>query len=587
MRITVFTLAVLLVTATAAPAGMVVTLSPTPETKGKVSLTDTAIQVTTVSPINIDLSDVLEADFSDAPFHLDFFTSAGTTGTALPPGWQAQQIGSVTTPGSVTYADGTFHLTGNGAPVTEQAQGRVRDYDFFFVGQPWAGNGQWTAHLAQIDPTTPQAVGGLMLLESFDPGAPLFAAYGRSSGFGGTETRFDAGKNVQGNDNFPLYLPGWLRVTRYGQSISTSTSSDGKDWPEIGEVQFRIGSAQPWIGLFVDSKTGGRPGKIVVDQVSLTPAPCTAVVTPPGVILQSGSFLAGSFQRFSLAPDAPEEDPVFSRGTSLVTIPRAKIGVVTILPTSRDQLAAAGSQIGLLMKNSDFMTGDLQSIVRGTVNITSEILGPVVYSHAEVRACLLQPLRPQPAPYEVRLKDGSVIRATGVQTQDKEIDIQEISGVTVTVAPEEIAEFRAGPAQAQSLLEFPWSATPLSGAAGVPPGAGAAPSSPSVECWQGNNAEEILAVPAGIAASFPLTGRFSGMSVRIALASGAAPNAQATIRILADGRDIGDTPPFKAGEEPRSLRVTLPQPASLAFQIESTSPGTKVLFIDPLLIRAH
>jgi hypothetical protein len=521
------------------------------------------------------LSDVLEADFSDAPFHLDSFTSMGIIGAGLPANWKAQDIKADGPPGSITCKDGTFTLVGNG----EEKETTVDP--FFFAGQPWTGDGQWTARVKEIGSADPLALGGLMLRDSFEPGSPLFAALATTSGLAAGEVRFDAGKNLQGRPKIQLDLPLWLRLTRYGQLIDLTGSSDGKEWIVIDQTQLKTTAPNPWIGLFADSRKHNVQGRVVIDQVSFTPPPCSAVILPPGVILQSGSFLAGNFDHLDLDPASPEANGTFNRNGKPVAIPRSNVAVVAMLPGPRTQLAAAGAQVGLLMKNGDFLTGTFQAIDRGGVHLTSELLGPVIYNGAEVQACLLQPVVPQPAAYEVRLKDGSIIRASAISVGGNEVSISEVSGLDVEVAPDEIAQFRSG--STQSLLEFPFKATPPAAAAGAKP----APEPPPVECWQGNNQEEILSAPGGTAVEFPLTGAFGEMSMRIALASDAPPNAQATIRILANGAEIGRTPPFKAGEQPRWVRMTLQQPKTVSLEVDSTYSGTKILFIDPILIRAH
>lgn len=576
MRIEVLTLGIFLgFTPPALKAGMVATLSPAPEATGKVSLTSDAIHVeTAASPVDIKLSDVLEADFSQAPFHLDAFTTIGNTGAQLPANWKAQDIKPDGPPGSITCKDGTFTLLGNGEEKDPKAD------QFFFAGQPWTGNGQWTARVKELGSAPdPQAIGGLMLRDSLEPGSPLFAAFAATNGLAAGEVRFDAGKNRQGRPSTPMDLPIWLRLTRYGPLIDLATSSDGKEWIVIDQTELKTTAPNPWIGLFADSRRHNVQGRVVIDQVSFTPPPCSAVILPPGVILQDGSFLAGSFDHLALDPASPEVNGAFNRKGKRVAIPRSNVAVVAMLPGPRAQLTAAGAQIGLLMKNGDFLTGTFQDIDRGGVHLTSELLGPVIYGAADVQACLLQPVQPQAAAYEMRLRDGSIIRASGVSVAGNQVSISEVSGLDLEVASDEVAQFRSG--SSQSLLEFPFKAIPPASAANP------APEPLPVECWQGNNQEEILSAPAGTAVEFPLTGTFSAMSMRIALASGAPPNAQATIRILADGTEIGRTPPFKAGEQPRWLRSTLQQPKTVTLEADSTYPGTKVLFIDPILIRAH
>ena len=91
----------------------------------------------------------------------------------------------------------------------------------------------------------------------------------------------------------------------------------------------------------------------------------------------------------------------------------------------------------------------------------------------------------------------------------------------------------------------------------------------------------------GTQVDFPLTGKFRALALRVALASDAPPNSQATIRILADGREIGRTPLFRAGDPPRFVEITLQNPQTVSLMADSIFAGTKVLFIDPVAIRGN
>jgi hypothetical protein len=274
-------------------------------------------------------------------------------------------------------------------------------------------------------------------------------------------------------------------------------------------------------------------------------------------------------------------------------------------PTQRSDIEDMSSQIGLIMNSGDFLAGEPDGIsVRG-VHINSMLLGIVSYTPAQVRACILHPVQTQPANYEIRLKDGSIVRASGLSVNNGQIVINEVSGVNVMAALDEIAQLRAGLAQVQTLLELPWKATPpppanpppaanSASAANPAPAVNPAPASnptpdetPPAQCWEGNNQEQIMMVSAGTIVDFPLTGRFRALAFRIALSPDAPPNAQAAIRILADGREIGRTPPFKVGDQPRFVEIPLQKPKIVTFVFDSVFAGTKILIIDPVAVREN
>jgi hypothetical protein len=116
-------------------AGTVATLASSPEYSGKLTLNTASIHVDGASPADINLPDILEADFTDLPFQLDFFSTTADGGGNFPATWKPLEIGQVLTPGTATYAKGAISLSSEGVdPKTGQDR-------YFFVGQPWTGNG--------------------------------------------------------------------------------------------------------------------------------------------------------------------------------------------------------------------------------------------------------------------------------------------------------------------------------------------------------------------------------------------------------------------------------------------------------------
>ena len=150
------------------PAGDVVTLTDSPTVNGKLTLNPSAIHVGGASPIDINLTDVLEADFGETPFQLKYFFSFGDASTQLPTAWKGQDIGHIDPPGTVLYANGTLTLTGGG---TETKGADI----FSFVGLPWTTDGQWTARVKQIDNQGPLTEVGIMLREGLEPDSPQVA----------------------------------------------------------------------------------------------------------------------------------------------------------------------------------------------------------------------------------------------------------------------------------------------------------------------------------------------------------------------------------------------------------------------------
>jgi len=245
------------------------------------------------------------------------------------------------------------------------------------------------------------------------------------------------------------------------------------------------------------------------------------------------------------------------------------------------------------MKNGDVIDGDFSTINRTDVVVSSILLGIVTYNRSDVRGCFLHPVQAVPSNYEIRLNDGSSVNASGISGDGTSAVVTDASGLNIDVATDEIAQVRAGTAQVQNLATADWKATvPPAPAAGNAPAtnAPAAPPPPSADSaaqtWEGPNQEQIIEVPTGASVDFPLNGKFRAMGVRVALSSDSPAAATATIRILGGGQELARTPPFKAGEQPRYMQISLPNVRDVTLEADSIVINAKVLLMDPVAIRA-
>ena len=84
--------------------------------------------------------------------------------------WTSADIGSVGTAGSATYGSGSYTVSGSGADIWNSADA------FQFVEQPLVGDGAIIARVTSVSNTNGWAKAGVMIRDSFAPGAPYFAA---------------------------------------------------------------------------------------------------------------------------------------------------------------------------------------------------------------------------------------------------------------------------------------------------------------------------------------------------------------------------------------------------------------------------
>ena len=180
----------------------------------------------------------------------------------------------------------------------------------------------------------------------------------------------------------------------------------------------------------------------------------------------------------------------------------------------------------------------------------------------------------KPAPFEVRLRDGSILNATAITGDASGVGITDVSGLNLRVGQDEIAQIRAGTAFTQDLAQLNWKAT----------GAKDAPT-PQVDSWLGKDQQQILATDSGTAIEFPLPGKFRAFGVQVVLGSDSPANATAVIHFLTDGHELAKSPALRVGDSPRFMELTLLTASHITVQAESTFPGTKVLYLDPVGIR--
>ena len=118
--------------------------------------------------------------------------------------------------------------------------------DFYFVHQPLDGNGSITVRVASLDtvlPTPPAspfphiavpwAKAGIIIKASTRPGSAYAAVMATAAH--GVRMQYDYTHDTAGlPGTVSAASPRWLRLTRYGDTITGYDSADGRHWAEIG-----------------------------------------------------------------------------------------------------------------------------------------------------------------------------------------------------------------------------------------------------------------------------------------------------------------------------------------------------------------
>jgi regulation of enolase protein 1 (concanavalin A-like superfamily) len=207
------------------------------------------------------------------------FASASATTQAAPAGlpspWTQADVGSVTPPGTGTFASGTFTLTAAGTDVWNSADG------IHFVYQPMSGDGTIIAKVTGITNTNGWAKAGIMMRQSLAANAPEAAMHVTPT----NGTVFTYRKTIGGSSDGDFAsgaAPYWVKLTRSGNVFTAYRSSDGATWTQVGTQTITM-TQTIYVGLCVTSHNATAIATGTFTNVSVngvtTLAP--AVVQPP------------------------------------------------------------------------------------------------------------------------------------------------------------------------------------------------------------------------------------------------------------------------------------------------------------------
>jgi formate hydrogenlyase subunit 4 len=263
----------------------------------------------------------------------------------LPSVWSDGDIGSVGVPGSASYSNGIFAVTGAGSgTMITTSDG------FHFVYQPLNGDGSIAARVVSVQGSSAAQV-GLMVRETLGAGANHMFVFDYGSSILATE-RNSTGTSSNYQSVGSATLPYWLKLVRSGNVFTMFGSSDGVNWVQLGTSQTVSMAPSVYVGLAVSNRTTSSTATGVFDSVSVNsaaaPAPViTAVSATTGsvgsqVVISGTGF--GSTQSGSavLLNGAPVTINSWSATLLTITIPNgATTGplLASVAPSMNDSNA--------------------------------------------------------------------------------------------------------------------------------------------------------------------------------------------------------------------------------------------------------
>ncbi len=220
----------------------------------------------------------------------------------LPSPWVGQEVGNVALPGSAEYTNGTFTVRGSGSDIGGSSDG------FYFVYQPFSGNGEIKARVATVQNLGTDAKAGVMIRASLDANSAytlMSLSPTKGSSF---KRRLSTGFGTTSSTGGSIQAPYWVRLTRSGDTFTAYQSPDGITWTQVGPAVTSSMPASVFVGLAVTSNDNAALCTAALDNVAITTAPTgnlppTVAITTP---LNGASFAAPA--RISLEAIAQDSD---------------------------------------------------------------------------------------------------------------------------------------------------------------------------------------------------------------------------------------------------------------------------------------
>ncbi|MFA5344625.1 MAG: Ig-like domain-containing protein, partial [Kiritimatiellia bacterium] len=206
------------------------------------------------------------------------------SGGALPAGWSVNESVDVGIKGSTSYQNGQFNISASGMGI-----GGVSD-SFYFDYKRLTGNGQIVARVTSLQNTGAGAKAGVMMRASLDANAPcMFAGLTPSASM--FSRRIATNGATTANSGSAAMAPYWVKLVRYGNSVSGFSSSDGANWVFLGTEIFPDLPAVLYVGLAATSGNNGVLATATFDNVTLSASPVDRLPTVTLSSPQSGATL--------------------------------------------------------------------------------------------------------------------------------------------------------------------------------------------------------------------------------------------------------------------------------------------------------
>ena len=180
----------------------------------------------------------------------------------LPAGWTARDVGTTGVAGRATYDGTAFRVKGGGADVWGTGDA------LHYLYRTMAGDGDVVARVSSVEYVHAWTKAGLMIRAGTGAGAAhasIFVTPGKGTAF--QRRTSDRGESLHTAGDAGS-APRFVKLTRRGQTIAASVSTNGTTWTTIGSDTFAMPSTV-LVGLAVSSHDPTRLAAVTFDGVKV------------------------------------------------------------------------------------------------------------------------------------------------------------------------------------------------------------------------------------------------------------------------------------------------------------------------------
>jgi beta-galactosidase len=214
-----------------------------------------------------------------------------------PPQFTSMDIGAVGFPGSAYYCNGEFTISGSGSDIWNNSDA----FQFDYVYVPISTNCDIRAQVLSVENTSSSAKAAVMIRESLAANSSHAMADEEAGAAAEFIWRNGTGASASSAVTNGA-VPGWVRLTRTNNTFTAYSSTDGKNWTEIGtptSISMAVGA---YIGLAVCAHNNAALNTSIFTNLSASFLPSD---TPP-VLNPIGNQIVNVGQTVALTAEATD-----------------------------------------------------------------------------------------------------------------------------------------------------------------------------------------------------------------------------------------------------------------------------------------